>query len=67
MTIIKLQKINSLILLILASQLAFSQQFEGKISEVTQNGLHQIALTPAVRSFSDNNTHFIRIYDAQKN
>lgn len=53
--------------MILASQLAFSQQFEGKISEVTQNGLHQIALTPAARSFSDNNIHFIRIYDAQKN
>ena len=37
-----------------------------KINKVSENGLNQILLSPEVRSVSQNNIDFLRIFDAKK-
>lgn len=44
-----------------------AQNYQGKINKVSENGLHQILLTPEVRSASQNNTDFLRIFDSKNN
>lgn len=63
----KMKKIFSLLILLFISQIAFSQQFSGKINAVSQSGLHQIQLSPEVRSAAKNNIDFVRILDSKKN
>jgi len=44
-----------------------AQNYQGKINKVSENGLHQILLTPEVRSASQNNPGFLRIFDSKNN
>jgi len=52
---------------ILIAGFSFAQSYQGKINKVTENGLHQILLSPEVRSVSKNNINFLRIFDAKNN
>lgn len=61
-------KINKFILLIFVANLSFAQyQTTGKIKEVSQNGLHEIILSPAIRSCSNQDLSDIRIFDSKEN
>jgi hypothetical protein len=55
------------ILLLLVSTPIFSQNYQGNISGITQNGYHKILLSPEVRSAGLSNTNFFRIIDSHKN
>ena len=55
------------IFLLIVFQFSFSQVFEGKLSTIQENGLHQIVISPQVRSASQNNMYALRIYDSKKN
>ncbi|WP_034672001.1 DUF3999 family protein [Epilithonimonas caeni] len=46
---------------------SFAQNYRGKINKVPESGLHQILLTPEVRSASQNNIDFLRIFDSKNN
>ncbi|MPS73566.1 MAG: hypothetical protein E2590_10520 [Chryseobacterium sp.] len=46
---------------------SFAQNYRGKINKVPESGLHQILLTPEVRSASHNNIDFLRIFDSKNN
>jgi len=61
-----MKKLISLIPVLIAS-FSFAQNYQGKINKVSENGLHQILLTPEVRSASQNNIDFLRIFDAKNN
>ena len=47
--------------------ICLAQNYQGKINKVSENGLHQILLTPEVRSASQNNPDFVRIFDSKNN
>lgn len=61
-----MKKLISLIPILIVS-FSFAQNYQGKINKVSENGLHQILLTPEVRSASQNNIDFLRIFDAKNN
>ncbi|SDF01073.1 hypothetical protein [Epilithonimonas hungarica] len=61
-----MKKLISLISILIAG-FSFAQSYQGKINKVPENGLHQILLTPEVRSASQNNIDFLRIFDAKNN
>lgn len=61
-----MKKLINLISILIAS-FSFAQSYQGKINKVSENGLHQILLTPEVRSASQNNIDFLRIFDAKNN
>lgn len=64
-TIKKMKKLFSFFLLLLSTHCCISQDYQGKINPVSQNGLHQILLTPDMRSASKNDCNHIRITDAK--
>ncbi len=61
-----MKKLISLITILIAS-FSFAQSYQGKINKVSENGLHQILLSPEVRSASQNNINYLRIFDAKNN
>jgi len=61
-----MKKLISLIPILIAS-FSLAQTYQGKINKVSENGLHQILLTPEVRSASQNNIDFLRIFDSKNN
>ena len=62
-----MKKIFSIFSLILCVQLGFAQLHKGNLKKVSENGLHQIMLSPEVQSASKNNINSIRIFDAKNN
>ncbi len=61
-------KLNNFFILLFLTNLSFGQfQTTGKIKEVTENGFHEIVLSPAIRSFSKQNLSDIRIFNAKGN
>lgn len=46
---------------------SFAQTYQGKINKVGENGLHQILISPELRSATQNNLDFLRIFDAKNN
>lgn len=62
-----MKKIFSIFSLILCVQLGFAQLHQGSLKKVSENGLHQIMLSPEVQSASKNNINSIRIFDAKNN
>ncbi len=46
---------------------SLAQNYQGKINKVVENGLHQILINPEVRSASQNNLDFVRIFDSKNN
>ncbi|KQO20334.1 hypothetical protein ASF10_16750 [Flavobacterium sp. Leaf82] len=61
-------KLNKFIALLFITNLSFSQyQTTGKIKPVSQNGLHEIVLSPEIRSYSKQDLSDIRIFDAKGN
>jgi len=61
-----MKKLISLIPILIVS-FSFAQNYQGKINKVSENGLHQILLTPEVRSALQNNIDFLRIFDTKNN
>ena len=61
-----MKKLINLIPILIAS-FSLAQNYQGKINKVPEKGLHQILLTPEVRSASQNNLDFVRIFDAKNN
>ncbi|CAM1350648.1 hypothetical protein [Tenacibaculum insulae] len=49
------------------SLIGFSQNYEGTINTIQENGLHKMMLTSAVRAASNENFDFLRVMDTQKN
>lgn len=61
-------KLNKFIALLFFINLSFGQyQTTGKIKEVSQNGLHEIVLSPSIRSYSKQDLSDIRIFDSKEN
>lgn len=61
-------KLNKFIFLLFIANLSFGQyQTTGKIKPVSQNGLHEIVLSPAIRSYSKQDLSDIRLFDAKGN
>ena len=46
---------------------SLAQNYQGKISQVSESGLHQIVLSPELRSATQNNLDHLRIFDAKNN
>ena len=66
--LMKPMKLNNFFILLFLTNLSFGQfQTTGKIKEVTENGFHEIVLSPAIRSFSKQNLSDIRIFNAKGN
>jgi len=59
-------KTINLFLFILIFQFSFGQDYQGKIQTVSSNGLHQILLSPEIRTASENEISHIRILDTNK-
>lgn len=61
-------KLNKFLLLLLLAQLSIGQTpTTGKIEGITQNGLHKIVVSPAIRSFSQEQLQDFRIFDSKHN
>jgi len=59
-------KPNKFIALLFIANLSFGQyQTTGKIKKVSQNGLHEIVLSPEIRSYSKQDLSDIRIFDSK--
>jgi len=52
---------------ILIIGISSAQNYQGKLNKVSENGLHQLLLTPEARSASQNNPDFLRIFDSENN
>jgi len=66
--LMKPMKLNSFFILLLLTNLSFAQfQTTGKIKEVTENGFHEIILSPEIRSYSKQDLSDIRIFNAKGN
>lgn len=61
-----MKKLISLIFSILVG-FSSAQNYQGKINKVAENGLHQVLLNPEIRSVSQNNLDFVRIFDSKNN
>ena len=46
---------------------SFAQNYQGKLNQVSESGLNQILISPEVRSASQNNLDYLRIFDAKNN
>lgn len=62
-----MKKIFSLLSAFFALSFSFAQNYQGKINQVSGNGLHQIVLSPELRSATQNNLDHLRIFDAKNN
>ncbi len=51
---------------ILIFQVSFGQEYQGNIKSVSTNGLHEILLSPEIRTASENDIAHIRIFDTNK-
>jgi hypothetical protein len=61
-------KLNKFIFLLFIANLSFGQyQTTGKIKPVSQNGLHEIVLSPEIRSYSKQDLSDIRLFDSKGN
>lgn len=61
-------KLNKFLALLFIANLSFGQyQTTGKIKQVSQSGLHEIVLSPEIRSFSKQDLSDIRIFDSKGN
>lgn len=60
-----MKKLVSLTILFFAFQISLAQNFQGKISSASQNGLHKIEFSPGVVSAMENNVNHVRIFDAK--
>lgn len=61
-------KLNKLLLLLLLTNICFGQfQTTGKLKGVSQNGFHEIRLSPEIRSSSKQDLSDIRIFDSKGN
>ena len=62
-----MKKIVNLLICVSIFQTSLGQDFQGNLSSVSNSGLHKIALSPEVRSYSKDDISHIRIYDSKKN
>lgn len=61
-------KLNKFIFLLFIANLSFGQyQTTGKIKQVSENGLHEIILSPTIRTYSKQDLSDIRIFDSKGN
>lgn len=61
-------KLNKFIALLFITNLSFGQYHTtGKIKSVSENGLHEIILSPEIRSYSKQDLSDIRIFDSKGN
>lgn len=60
-----MKRICSLLFLFFILCPIFAQEHQGKINGVQTNGLHQIVLSPEVRSLLSNDVNHLRIFDAR--
>lgn len=68
-TKLKIQTMKKLISLfsLLTIGISSAQNYRAKINQASENGLNRILLTPEVRSASQNNLDFVRIFDSKNN
>ena len=62
---IQMKQFGSIIVLFI-SVLGSAQNYKGENTNVKQDGLHQIQLSPEVRAAANENLSFFRILDAKK-
>ncbi|WP_144444485.1 hypothetical protein [Flavobacterium sp. 9] len=61
-------KLNKFILILFLSNLSFGQyNTTAKLKKATENGMHEIVLSPEIRSFSKQDLSDIRIFDSKGN
>lgn len=61
-------KLNKFIALLFFANLSFGQyQVTGKLKKVTEHGLHEIILSPEIRSYSKQNLSDVRIFNSKGN
>ncbi|WP_428229627.1 hypothetical protein [Flavobacterium sp.] len=61
-------KLNKFILLLFIANLSFGQyQTTAKLKKVTENGFHEIILSPEIRSCSKRDLSDIRLFDSKEN
>ncbi|PIF31245.1 hypothetical protein CLU81_1731 [Flavobacterium sp. 9] len=64
----KTMKLNKFILILFLSNLSFGQyNTTAKLKKATENGMHEIVLSPEIRSFSKQDLSDIRIFDSKGN
>ncbi len=64
----KTMKLNKFILLLFLSNLSFGQyNTTAKLKKAAENGMHEIVLSPEIRSFSKQDLSDIRIFDSKGN
>lgn len=64
----KTMKLNKFILVLFLSNLSFGQyNTTAKLKKAAENGMHEIVLSPEIRSFSKQNLSDIRIFDSKGN
>lgn len=62
-----IKRIIKLLPVLIGSSVLHAQNYQGKIGNIKENGLHQIVLSPDVIAATHNNTDFIRIFDSKHN
>ena len=62
-----MKKIFSLISALFILSFSFAQNYQGKLNQVSESGLNKILISPEVRSASQNNLDYLRIFDAKNN
>ena len=60
-----MKTIFSILFILFALSFSSAQIYQGKMNPVSESGLHQILLSPELRSASQNNLDHLRIYDAK--
>ncbi|MDR7208844.1 hypothetical protein [Flavobacterium piscis] len=61
-------KLNNFFILLFLTNFSFGQfQVTGKIKDITENGFHEILLSPDIRSFSKQDLSDIRIFNSKGN
>lgn len=62
---VQMKKFSSLVL-VFVSLFGFSQNYNGEITNVKAEGLHQILISPEVRAVANENLDYFRIFDNKK-
>ncbi|MNK72981.1 hypothetical protein D3C87_924680 [compost metagenome] len=62
-----MKKIFSFLSAFFALSFSFAQNYQGKINQVSESGLHQIVLSPELRSATQNNLDYLRLFDKKNN
>lgn len=62
-----MKKIFSILSAFFALSFSFAQNYQGKINQVSESGLHQIVLSPELRSAAQNNLDYLRLFDKKNN